>query len=241
MSGAIAGVAGELTAELAHENGADVATSIQLANLSGAISSVIYGGLTNQSDEEMANNAWEGSRIGGNAAQNNLQKFSKLSVADILGLKIKGIGKIKAIRILAAIELGSRRMYNSIDKKNIRQSKDVADHLKYLLQFESRELFMVLLLNQANKVIHEEILSEGGITGTVADPRIIFKLALSHEATGFIICHNHPSGQLKPSNMDDILTEKIKKGAAYFDIKLIDHLIVSTEGYYSYAEQSLNW
>jgi len=176
-----------------------------------------------------------------NAAQNNLQKFSKLSVADILGLKIKGIGKIKAIRILAAIELGSRRMNNSIDKKNIRQSKDVADHLKYLLQFESRELFMVLLLNQANKVIHEEILSEGGITGTVADPRIIFKLALSHQATGFIICHNHPSGQLKPSNMDDLLTEKIKKGAAYFDIKLIDHLIVSTEGYYSYAEQSLNW
>ena len=176
-----------------------------------------------------------------NAAQNNLQKFSKLSVADILGLKIKGIGKIKAIRILAAIELGSRRMNNSIDKKNIRQSKDVADHLKYLLQFESRELFMVLLLNQANKVIHEEILSEGGITGTVADPRIIFKLALSHEATGFIICNNHPSGQLKPSNMDDLLTEKIKKGAAYFDIKLIDHLIVSTEGYYSYAEQSLNW
>ena len=129
----------------------------------------------------------------------------------------------------------------ALTKKNIRQSKDVADHLKYLLQFESRELFMVLLLNQANKVIHEEILSEGGITGTVADPRIIFKLALSHEATGFIICHNHPSGQLKPSNMDDVLTEKIKKGAAYFDIKLIDHLIVSTEGYYSYAEQSLNW
>jgi DNA repair protein RadC len=176
-----------------------------------------------------------------NASQNNLQKFSKMSVVDILGLKIKGIGKIKAIRILAAIELGSRRMISNIDKINIRQSKDVADHLKYLLQFESRELFMVLLLNQANKVIHEEILSEGGITGTVADPRIIFKLALSHEATGFIICHNHPSGQLKPSKMDDFLTDKIKKGAAYFDIKLVDHLIVSVEGYYSYAEQSENW
>jgi len=176
-----------------------------------------------------------------NATQNNLQKFSKMSVVDILGLKIKGIGKIKAIRILAAIELGSRRMISNIDKINIRQSKDVADHLKYLLQFESRELFMVLLLNQANKVIHEEILSEGGITGTVADPRIIFKLALSHEATGFIICHNHPSGQLKPSKMDDLLTDKIKKGATYFDIKLVDHLIVSVEGYYSYAEQCLDW
>ena len=111
-----------------------------------------------------------------NASQNNLQKFSKMSVVDILGLKIKGIGKIKAIRILAAIELGSRRINSNIDKINIRQSKDVSDHLKYLLQFESRELFMVLLLNQANKVIHEEILSEGGITGTVADPRIILSL-----------------------------------------------------------------
>jgi DNA repair protein RadC len=186
-------------------------------------------------------NAVELARTLLNATQNNLQKFSKLTVADILGLKIKGIGKIKAIRILAAIELGSRRINKKIETKNIRESKDVADHLKYLLQFETRELFMVLLLNQANKVIHEEILSEGGITGTVADPRIIFKLALSHQATGFIICHNHPSGQLKPSKMDDMLTEKIKKAAAYFDIKLIDHLIVSTEGYYSYAEQNLNW
>ncbi len=221
------------------------------ANEDQPIYKMYKGGSKNLSDRELLaiilqhgtihQNAVEIERALLNAAQNNLQKFSKLSVADILGLKIKGIGKIKAIRILAAIELGSRRMNNSIDKKNIRQSNDVADHLKYLLQVESRELFMVLLLNQANKVIHEEILSEGGITGTVADPRIIFKLALSHEATGFIICHNHPSGQLKPSNMDDLLTEKIKKGAAYFDIKLIDHLIVSTEGYYSYAEQSLNW
>lgn len=186
-------------------------------------------------------NAVELARTLLNAAQNNLQKFSKLSVADILGLKIKGIGKIKAIRILAAIELGSRRMNNGILKKNIQQSRDVAEHLKYLLQFESRELLVVLLLNQSNKIIHEEVISEGGITGTVADPRIIFKLALSHEATGIILCHNHPSGQLKPSLMDDNLTEKIKKGAVFFDIKLIDHLIVSVEGFYSYAEQSIHW
>ena len=115
------------------------------------------------------------------------------------------------------------------------------NHLKYTLQFETREFFMALLLNQANKIIHEQILSEGGITGTVADPRVLFKLALSHEATGIIICHNHPSGQLHPSRMDDLLTEKVKKGAALLDIKLIDHIIVSTEGYYSYAEQSNNW
>lgn len=174
-------------------------------------------------------------------ATNSIQKFAQYSVADIVNLKIKGIGKIKAVRILAAIELGSRRL-DLLDKQtSIHQSRDVANHLKNKLQFEQREVFMVLLLNQANKIIHEEVLSEGGITGTIADPRIIFKLVISHGATGFIICHNHPSGQLNPSRMDDNLTEKIKKGAALFDIKLIDHLIVSTEGYYSYAEQHANW
>ena len=174
-------------------------------------------------------------------AANSIQKFAQYSVADIVNLKIKGIGKIKAVRILAAIELGSRRL-DLLDKQtSIHQSRDVANHLKNKLQFEQREVFMVLLLNQANKIIHEEVLSEGGITGTIADPRIIFKLVISHGATGFIICHNHPSGQVNPSRMDDNLTEKIKKGAELFDIKLIDHLIVSTEGYYSYAEQHTNW
>lgn len=172
---------------------------------------------------------------------NSLQKFAQYSVADIVNLKIKGIGRIKAVRILAAIELGSRRMH-LIDKHvTIHHSRDVAAHLQHKLQYEKRELFMLLLLNQANKIIHEAVLSEGGITGTIADPRIVFKLVISHGATGFIICHNHPSGQLKPSHMDDQLTQKIKKGAALFDIKLIDHLIVSTEGYYSYAEQHPEW
>jgi DNA repair protein RadC len=168
-------------------------------------------------------------------AENSLKKFAKYSVRDIV------IGEIKAVRILAAIELGSRRI-DLIDKQTtIHHSRDVAMHLKNKLQHEQREVFMLLLLNQANKIIHEAVLSEGGITGTVADPRIVFKLAISHGATGFIICHNHPSGQLKPSRVDDTLTEKIKKGAALFDIKLIDHLIVSSEGYYSYAEQHPNW
>lgn len=174
-------------------------------------------------------------------AENSLKKFANYSVRDILNLKIKGIGKIKAVRILAAIELGSRRI-DLIDKQvAIHHSRDVAMHLKNKLQHEQREVFMLLLLNQTNKIIHEAVLSEGGITGTVADSRIVFKLVISHGATGFIICHNHPSGQLKPSRMDDNLTEKIKKGAALFDIKLIDHLIVSSEGYYSYAEQHPNW
>jgi DNA repair protein RadC len=172
---------------------------------------------------------------------NDLQKMAKLSVNDLIALKINGIGKSKAIRIIAAIELGSRRIFQQKLDHQIFQSSDVISYLKYSLQFESREIFMVLLLNQANKIIHEQILSEGGITGTVADPRVLFKLALSHEATGVIICHNHPSGQLQPSKMDDQLTEKVKKAAQFLDIKLIDHIIVSTQGYYSYAEQSPHW
>ena len=187
------------------------------------------------------NNAIELARKLLQSAQNSLQKLSKQTLPDLLALKIKGIGSVKIIRVLAAIELGSRRMHPPVVKKNIRQSGDVAEHLKYALQFESKEIFMVLLLNQANKIIHEEILSEGGLTGTIADPRILFKLALRHEATGIIICHNHPSGQLQPSRMDDLLTEKVKKAATYFDIKLIDHIIVSTEGYYSYAENKQDW
>ena len=187
------------------------------------------------------NNAVDLARLLLHKCNNNLLQLSKLSTKDILALKIKGIGKIKAIRLLAAIELGSRRLFQQRLDKHIMQSSDVIAHLKYSLQFEPREIFMVLLLNQANKIIHEQILSEGGITGTVADPRVVFKLALSHEATGFIICHNHPSGQLMPSRMDDLLTEKVKKAATLLDIKLIDHIIVSTEGYYSYAEQSSGW
>jgi DNA repair protein RadC len=187
------------------------------------------------------NNAVDLARALLNKCNNNLQKLSKLSVNDLIAFKIKGIGKVKSVRLIAAIELGSRRIFQNNNNKNILQSGDVVAHLKYSLQFEPREIFMVLLLNQANKIIHEQILSEGGITGTVADPRVLFKLALSHEATGVIICHNHPSGQLQPSRMDDMLTEKVKKAATFLDIKLIDHIIVSTEGYYSYAEQSNNW
>lgn len=175
------------------------------------------------------------------ATQNNLQKLGSLSLKDILNLHIKGIGKVKAIRILAAIELGSRRMGNSPLGKQITQSADVVAYLKNNLQFEARELLLLLLLNQANKIIHEEVVSEGGITGTIADPRVIFKLALSHGATGIILCHNHPSGQLAPSKMDDRFTDKVKQGAALFDLQLMDHIIVSTQGHYSYADQSAQW
>ena len=175
------------------------------------------------------------------STQHNFKKLAGFTLKDILNLKIKGIGKVKAVRILAAIELGSRRLETCYPTKSITQSTDVVQYLRNSLQYEPKEYFMILLLNQAHKIIHEEVLSEGGITGTIADPRLIFKTALTHCATGLIICHNHPSGQLRPSSMDDRLTEKVKKGAQVFDLHLVDHIIVSTEGYYSYAEQAINW
>jgi len=192
---------------------------------------ILQHGTANQNAIEMARTLLA-------STQHNFKKLAGFSLKDILNLKIKGIGKVKAVRILAAIELGSRRMDTVYPKTAITQSIDVVNFLKNSLQFEPKEYFMIVLLNQAHKIIHEEILSEGGITGTIADPRIIFKIALAHSATGMIICHNHPSGQLRPSKMDDQLTEKVKKGAQLFDLQLVDHIIVSTEGYYSYAEQS---
>jgi len=101
------------------------------------------------------------------------------------------------------------------------------------------EVFGVLFLNQSNKVNHFEIVSRGGITGTVADPRVILRKALDAEATSIILCHNHPSGSLKPSRADEELTRKIKEAASYFDIKVMDHLIVSEQGYYSFSDEGI--
>ena len=101
------------------------------------------------------------------------------------------------------------------------------------------EVFAVLFLNRANKINHFEVISRGGITGTIADPRIILKKALEEDAVSLILCHNHPSGSLRPSRSDEDLTRKIKEAASYFDIKVLDHLIVSEDGYYSFADEGL--
>ena len=100
-------------------------------------------------------------------------------------------------------------------------------------------MFAVVYLNRANKIKHYEIISEGGITGTVADPRIILKKALENDAVSIILCHNHPSESIKPSRADEELTKKISEAASYFDIKVLDHIIVSEEGYYSFADEGL--
>jgi len=168
----------------------------------------------------------------------NLNELGKLTLKDLQC--VKGIGEAKAITIAAALELGRRRQVAAtLDKPIVQSSKDIAQYLKAMLKDLTYEVFAVLFLNRANKINHFEIISRGGITGTVADPRIILKKALEEEATSIVLSHNHPSGSLKPSRADEELTKKIREAARYFDIKVIDHIIVSEEGYYSFADDGL--
>lgn len=169
---------------------------------------------------------------------NNLDELGKLSLKDLQ--KIKGIGVAKAITIAAAMELGRRRMSSDfLNKSIVRSSGEIANYLKTVLKDHPHEVFAVLFLNRANKILHFEIVSSGGLTGTVADPRIILKKALETGATSLVLSHNHPSGSLKPSRADEELTQKIRQAAMYLDIKVLDHIIVSDEGYFSFADEGL--
>lgn len=170
--------------------------------------------------------------------KDNLNELGKLSVKELM--KIKGIGEAKAITIVAALELGRRRQASlSLEKQIVASSIDIANYLRTKLKDYRHEIFAVLFLNRANKVNHFQIVSEGGITGTVADPRIILKKALEEDAVSLVLCHNHPSGSLKPSRADEELTAKIKEAARFFDIKVLDHIIVSEDGFYSFADEGL--
>ena len=170
--------------------------------------------------------------------RDNLNELGRLSVKEFQ--QVKGIGSAKAVTIAAALELGRRRQAAaSLEKPQIRSSRDIAQYLQANLKDYNYEVFAVVFLNRANKINHFEIISRGGITGTVADPRLILKKALEEDATSLVLSHNHPSGNLKPSQADEELTRKIKGAASYFDIKVIDHIIVSDEGYYSFADEGM--
>ena len=171
-------------------------------------------------------------------SKNNLVELGRLSIRELM--KIKGIGMAKAISIAAALELGRRRLATeNLDKPLVTSSSSVARYLQARFRDLPHEIFAVVFLNRANKIIHFEIVSSGGITGTVADPRIILKKALEEEAVSLILCHNHPSGSLRPSRADEELTLKIKEASRFFDIKVLDHVIVSSEGYFSFADEGL--
>ena len=169
---------------------------------------------------------------------NNLNSLGKLSVADLL--KIRGIGPARAVTIAAALELGRRRNLSMLhDTYHIKSSKEVAEIFLPLLSDLSHEEFWVLFLNRSNRVIDRMKLSQGGISGTVTDVRIIMKKAVELLASGIIVCHNHPSGNLNPSESDSKITGKIKEAGNLMDIQLLDHLIISGKDYYSFADNGL--
>ena len=171
-------------------------------------------------------------------AENNLNVLAKKDIADLQ--KVSGIGPAKAVTILAAIELGRRRSQQPVMQQvSIKGSKDVAEYFQAKLADLQHEEFWVLLLNRANRIIHSYRLSQGGISGTVIDVRLLMKEAMNQLASSIIVCHNHPSGSLQPSSQDISLTKKIAEASKMIDIPLIDHLIVSNSGYYSFADEGM--
>lgn len=171
-------------------------------------------------------------------AANNLNELARFSVKDLK--KIKGIGEAKAITIVSALELGRRRKGEEfIEKVKITCSNDIYQLIKPELMDLPKEEFWVILLNRANRLIKKEQISSGGISGTVADPKIIFKAALDQYASSLILVHNHPSGNLKPSQADINLTNKMKEAGKVLEIPVLDHLIFSDSGYLSFADEGM--
>lgn len=171
-------------------------------------------------------------------ADNNLIMLGKFSVDDLE--KQKGIGKAKAISIIAALELGRRRKLSDIlPIPKITCSKDACDIIFPLISDLQHEEFWVLLLNRSNKIISKYKISQGGIAGTVIDVKIILKKAVEKLASSVILCHNHPSGNIEPSEADIGITRKLKEAAEVMDIKLLDHIIVADKSYFSFLDEGI--
>lgn len=173
-----------------------------------------------------------------NDNSNNLIELSKLSINDLMAYK--GIGEAKSITIAAALELGRRRRYaEAIEKPSVGCSRDAFEYLYPHVSDLAHEQFWILLLNSANKIIKKERIGIGGLSSTSADPKIIFKSAIESLASSIILCHNHPSGSTEPSKTDMNLTTNIINGGKVLDIKILDHLIVGNNVYFSFADHGL--
>ena len=173
------------------------------------------------------------------SAENNLNELGKVSI-DGLIKNFHGIGEAKAITIIAALELGRRRQLSTIkDRLEIRSSRDAFDAIAPMIMDLQHEEFWVLMLNRGNQVLKRVQVSLGGVSGTVVDAKIIFKKALEIPASAIILCHNHPSGNLRPSQPDIEITNKVKEGGKLIDINVLDHLIVSERGYFSFADEGM--
>ncbi|WP_194766118.1 RadC family protein [Tamlana sp. I1] len=172
------------------------------------------------------------------STSNNLSALGKLSIAQLM--EFKGIGEAKAITILAALELGRRRRgEEALQRKTITSSQSVFELMQPIIGELQHEEFWIIYLNNSNKVIHKNQLSKGGITGTLVDVRLVLKVALEVGATGLILAHNHPSGTLVPSEADKQITQKLKTAAQSLDIKVLDHLIITEQAYFSFADETL--
>ncbi|WP_282134384.1 RadC family protein [Seonamhaeicola maritimus] len=172
------------------------------------------------------------------SVDNNLSELGKLSVKQLM--EFKGIGEAKAIAISAAMELGRRRRgEEALEKKKITSSISVFELMQPVIGELQHEEFWIIYLNNSNKVIQKNQLSKGGITGTLVDVRLVLKNALEVGATGLLLAHNHPSGTLKPSEADKQITAKLKNAAQSLDIKVLDHLIITENAYFSFADENI--
>ena len=172
------------------------------------------------------------------SVDNNLNALGKLSITQLM--TFKGIGEAKAISIIAAMELGRRRRSeDALELKKVTSSKVIFEIMQPIIGELPHEEFWIIYLNNSNKVISKSQLSKGGITGTLVDVRIVFKTALEMGATALILCHNHPSGTLVPSDADKQITRKLKLAGESLEIKVLDHLIVTEASYFSFADEGI--
>jgi DNA repair protein RadC len=173
-----------------------------------------------------------------NSVNNNLNALGKLSLSQLV--QFKGIGEAKAISIIAALELGRRRRAeDAVDLFKITSSKAIFELMQPIIGELPHEEFWIVYLNNSNKVLSKSQLSKGGITGTLVDVRIVFKMALELGATALILCHNHPSGTLVPSEADKQITKKLKLAGDSLEIKVLDHLIVTETNYFSFVDEGI--
>lgn len=172
------------------------------------------------------------------SAQNELKNLQKMNWKELS--RIKGIGSAKAVILTAAFEIGKRQREEEAKKiTKIKSSREVFLQFEHILEDKTNEEFWMLLLNRANGIISKQKISVGGISGTVVDPKIIFGLALNESASAIILCHNHPSGNLVPSQQDIDITRKLKEGGKLLDILVQDHIIVGNKSYFSFADEGL--
>ena len=168
----------------------------------------------------------------------NWQKLSKLSIKDLM--KFKGIGEAKAISVAAALEIGRRKAAQEIpEKEKVTSVNDLYKIFSQYLSDLQTEEFWAIFLDQKNHVIYKTQISKGGISGTLVDVRVIFRIAIEHLATSVVVAHNHPTGNLTPSQPDISITRRIKEAGDLLDIKLLDHLIIGEDAFFSFSEQGL--